>query len=713
MSVTIAGIYLDPAGTAVPNARIIIVAKRTTADTFRELIVSQITGGNGEYSFDLVPGYYRVTVSYPDQSRNTVIGDMTLEADSPPGSLNDYVRFADPVLVDPTVYAEMKRWHGITASNSSEAVTAAVVAVEAKAVAQEASAFAGAAAFISGENKEQTVINAAEAKEASEMAKSDAERAKGYSDDAQNIADANTYYITEEDPDGTLAGISGTPVGKSFRVGLGIGRGFKTYINDNGVALEISGSPSAEQVNELYGKIKTVDLELTEESSYPVAGKNGEAHIYVENKKIGGSGLSDSLHKDIQEKLGGSILSSQEGELIDENVWPALVRNGKVFGHFEGRRLSIYDIIIENPDAFDLTQAKSFAPLITNGRTLYRWRAILAMLDRLVNTRGKILGIGDSYMDFATILQILANWLYGVHGKSADGWASVCGPINGRKMYLNEMTFTFSGFTAWSIGGPDNDTSPYGCGIDGYCIYTSGTDATAKLSNFDGTRITIYHRDSGSFRYRIDGGGWVTVTTTGTGGKSKTEIMGLASGLHSIDIDTSVNTDVVAIYSFYAKNWDKAGIEVHKCGHAGARGIQYLNKISPHIPYFAKEINPDLVIIILGTNDYRYPTSNVSNFIAGVNSIVSAFRSVSPDIGIVFIAPPDTKGIPANPAVPLISFVNAARAYSAANNIEFVDWHGLTPDWETANKLGQFADDLHVNDNGATGLVNSVKDTLI
>ena len=28
-------------------------------------------------------------------------------------------------------------------------------------------------------------------------------------ENAQNIADANTYYITETDPDGTIAGLAG------------------------------------------------------------------------------------------------------------------------------------------------------------------------------------------------------------------------------------------------------------------------------------------------------------------------------------------------------------------------------------------------------------------------------------------------------------------------------------------------------------------------
>lgn len=535
----------------------------------------------------------------------------------------------------------------------------------------------------------------------------------GLNNKVSGMEPVKTYTITPSDPDGTIAGLAGTPNGEMFRVALGAGKGFKYYLNDNGSAVEKASTPGDDVVLQLASRIKEVPLDLNEETTYPVIGKDGVTPLYIEKNKIAGLGLSDGLHKDIKLNIGNALLSSQEGVLNDQNVWPSLTRDGSTYAWFEGKNLCVYDITLKNPDAFNLSQAKAFTPLITNGKSLYRWRAGRATLDTGGNTRKKALCMGDSHMDFSTIPQALANWMYGLYGKSADGWASVCGPVSGRDMYLNDMTFTFTGFTAWSIGGPDNETAPYGCGIDGYCIYTSGTDATAKLSNFDGTRITICHRDSGSFRYRIDSGGWVTVTTTGTGNKSKTEIIGLPAGMHSIDIDTTTNTDVVAVYGFYVKNWDKKGIELHKCGHAGARGIQFLNKISPHIPYFAQEINPDLVIISLGTNDYRNSTSNIVNYIAGINSIVAAFRSVSPTVGFVFVAPPDTNGVPASAATPLASFIKAARVYAVANNIEFVDLHAMMSDWATENSLGMFVDDLHMNDAGAAGLLNIMKDKII
>ena len=173
--IKLAGKFRNPEGIAVPGAKIIILAKRTTADTFRELHVSQETGPYGEYSFELVPGYYRVTVLYPEANRTAVIGDMELEANSPPGSLNDYVRFADPVLADPTVYAEIKRWYGLSASSSEGASEAAKVALQAKDIAVNES--------------ESAKGSAGEAIKGAEIAKDSAERAHKSSTDSNDAAE--------------------------------------------------------------------------------------------------------------------------------------------------------------------------------------------------------------------------------------------------------------------------------------------------------------------------------------------------------------------------------------------------------------------------------------------------------------------------------------------------------------------------------------------
>ncbi|HIF4820299.1 TPA: hypothetical protein ACX137_002877 [Serratia marcescens] len=89
----------------------------------------------------------------------------------------------------------------------------------------------------------------------SRQALSAATDAKEAAENAQNIADANTYYTSPTDPDGTIAGIAGTPDGKMFRVAIksteSNGVIFNYYRNSAGVAVFINSTPDANSVNEL------------------------------------------------------------------------------------------------------------------------------------------------------------------------------------------------------------------------------------------------------------------------------------------------------------------------------------------------------------------------------------------------------------------------------------------------------------------------------
>lgn len=68
-----------------------------------------------------------------------------------------------------------------------------------------------------------------------------------------------TFYITESDPDGTLAGLERTPIGQVFRVGLGPGKGFNYYLNNNGVALRIASLAGTEAVEYILNHVQNLD----------------------------------------------------------------------------------------------------------------------------------------------------------------------------------------------------------------------------------------------------------------------------------------------------------------------------------------------------------------------------------------------------------------------------------------------------------------------
>lgn len=87
-----------------------------------------------------------------------------------------------------------------------------------------------------------------------------ADRTRYLKENMDSIRDGreSTFYISENDPDGTIAGIAGTEFEKMFRVAIPDGEGvtvaFNWYKNDEGVALFINSEPSQRYV-ESIGKL--------------------------------------------------------------------------------------------------------------------------------------------------------------------------------------------------------------------------------------------------------------------------------------------------------------------------------------------------------------------------------------------------------------------------------------------------------------------------
>lgn len=102
------------------------------------------------------------------------------------------------------------------------------------------------------------------------------EEAKQAADNAQNIADANTYYTSPTDPDGTVAGIAGTPDEKMFRVAIKDDSGsiviFKYYKNAGGIAEYINSEASARLISQMDQAINYMKLVMPPELANKITG---------------------------------------------------------------------------------------------------------------------------------------------------------------------------------------------------------------------------------------------------------------------------------------------------------------------------------------------------------------------------------------------------------------------------------------------------------
>lgn len=120
-------------------------------------------------------------------------------------------------------------------------------------------------------------------------------------------------------------------------------------------------------------------------------------------------------------------------------------------------------------------------------------------------------------------------------------------------------------------------TSEVGWGSVGH--RTSSAGATLGFTGVTGTTVRIYYRNAnvtGSFRYRIDGGSFTTITPpTGFGQEpGVVEVTGLSDGAHSIDIEQLSGTIVI----HGVEGVRATGIVTARCA-IGGRGSAEFGKI--------------------------------------------------------------------------------------------------------------------------------------
>lgn len=127
--------------------------------------------------------------------------------------------------------------------------------------------------------------------------------------------------------------------------------------------------------------------------------------------------------------------------------------------------------------------------------------------------------------------------------------------------------------------------------------------------------------------------------------------------------------------------------------------------ITGHIAPYAQVMKPNVVVMILGTNDYRQTFSTVAAYKQALQMWVDEVRSVRPGCSFIFFVPPQSN---APAVVPLSEYRDAARDVAVANNVEFLN--GLD-DWGAfveTDALGLWTDALHVNADGAEIIAQSL-----
>ncbi|MHB5843160.1 SGNH/GDSL hydrolase family protein, partial [Klebsiella pneumoniae] len=473
----------------------------------------------------------------------------------------------------------------------------------------------------------------------------------------QNIIPLSKQYQTLEAAQADIANI---PVGSTTYYRSPDDSALAIEVMNVGGTLQPTGRkmPSQQAVDEASDSANLALERVPEETVMPalvpvVRDMEGKVPIWLKDGDFDTRGVTDEFSDKVAGK--GTAIPAALAMLPSEVVSPQMVPlfrdlAGNVPVYLVDGRLAAYGVDSSLLNLIYAGLQGLFQPNMkfTDGRSAWRWRVAKSKYKLSVGAKLKVGFTGDSWTEKRAIPQMMANILYSEYSKAGEGWINFAS-ANGDT--LNGMSFNISGWTTYDASETTAEPT-YGCALDGLCLYATGTAARITLNAVNATSLSIYFKDTaGVFRYTIDGGTPVVVTGAGTGNVTKVDVTGLSStGTHQLVIDLTGNTDTVVIYGVYA-SISSNGVEIQKFGNANITADGY-TKVLSNISYFAQQLNPDIIFMIIGTNDYRLGRT-LSNFYTALTSWVQAYKAAFPDTALVLIAPPQCN---ASGSYPLSSY---------------------------------------------------------
>ncbi len=413
--------------------------------------------------------------------------------------------------------------------------------------------------------------------------------------------------------------------------------------------------------------------------------------VWLENGKLNAVALDDNLRDVSDTSFPGKVPLFHD----DEGNVPVWLEGGKL------NAVALHEGLLTGVLTNDeFNSAMQERVLNTTGATAWKYRAKKSKLELYLPSKLKIGFTGDSWTEHNTIPQVFADYFYSKYGKSGDGWIQL--NIDNPNQ-INGIVLNRNGWAVYDASG--NAAPAFPTAMDGMYIYTNTTTSTLTLSNLFSSSVQIFYYDNnGAFRYSLNGGTPVIVTGSGTNKIVSVTISGLDVAVATtISIDSAVNAGTVVIYGFYSEGTGN-GVEINKMGNGGITAPQYI-KTLPFLSQTGAVVAPDMLIMIIGTNDFRTSVT-LQAFRDSLASWIEAWKAIIPDSSIIMVAPPQCNASGANP---LSSFRDVMREVAINEGVEFYSMYDcMNTSYAKSNAQGLWKDNLHLSNVGARFLLNQL-----
>lgn len=440
-----------------------------------------------------------------------------------------------------------------------------------------------------------------------------------------------------------------------------------------------------------------------------VVDEKGNSPLWLRGGLLGFPSLDAGTQERVKVQMGLASFQSLKFTpiIVDENGnSPLWLENGYLgFGGLTAGAIAIIKAQIDQHQSIKPTNNVTNAAysIVSDSASLRQFKAKASKLKSGITQQLRLVMTGDSWTEHNTISNELLTLLRSKYGEAGTGWINLGIESN----QLDGVTCARSG--AWVYRDLDQSLSfPNGSPPDGFVLSGSTTDCLINVGNLTkGDKFTVFFgKSTGVFSYKLNGGAAVEVTVNASGSTVQSIEIPLST---TSSFEFAVVSGTVHFFGFHLRKSTGSGVELNKLGNGSSTGQDW-KIISPTSQSnFADFLKPDVVVIILGTNDYRKGHS-VANFKAGISSIIDGYRTNNPNCGVILIAPARTN---TTFVIPLYEYRDAIYEIAQEKKAEFYnmydDWDLYNPEYDNA----MWSDSLHVSKSGAYRIATKIFKTFL
>ena len=258
-----------------------------------------------------------------------------------------------------------------------------------------------------------------------------------------------------------------------------------------------------------------------------------------------------------------------------------------------------------------------------------------------------ILQVGDSNTEFGRVTQGMNKVLKKEYGDYGDGFLTLARDYVGWKgLRPDNFTITYAG--QWGQHDMDNSgnlrQSPFGIYVD---TATAGSTITVE---FVGSAVDVYYLEvvnGGNFSVTIDGENLGVVsqnTTTGAKEPSCVSYDGLDYGQHTLVLRCEGGY-INFLGADYRVDQAQVRKNISTWGNGGIQAYEYANTLDGNTyQEYMTMLDPDVVVILIGTNDNGIAQRPVEQLRESVTTMVQRTKQAMPQADIWVVATFETYG---------------------------------------------------------------------